>query len=61
MCCILCDEPVRSLSAGLASFAIVAVIKTIRAKLGSSGSASTQSMDQGTAVLRVRATAAGTL
>jgi hypothetical protein len=60
MCCILCDEPVRSLSAGLASFAIVAVIKTIRAKLGSRGSASTQSRDQGNAVLRARASAAGT-
>jgi hypothetical protein len=61
MCCILCDEPVRSLSAGLASFAVVAVIKIVRAKLGHPGPASTQSTDQRNAVCRMRATEAGTL
>jgi len=32
MCCILCDEPIRSISVGLAAFAIVAMVNTVRRK-----------------------------
>ena len=38
MCCILCDEPVRSISVGLAASAIVAVVKAVRRKSTSDSS-----------------------
>lgn len=36
MCCILCEEPVRSLTIGLAAVGLVTIVRTVQKSLKSS-------------------------
>ena len=43
MCCILCEEPVRSLTIGLAAVGVVAIVRTVQKSL--TGSRKSESAD----------------